>query len=94
LPDLASKLIRKTFEMFSKFILSLFLLLSFCRVTSLPEGVIIGFQNFAWGYNSQQTKIGVETNLFLSPFFFMPGYFEVFSLFLSDELLLSQKGLS
>ena len=24
------------------------------RVTFLPEGVIVGFRNFAWGFNSQK----------------------------------------
>ena len=28
--------------------------LSLRRVTFLPEGVIVGFQNFAWGFNSQK----------------------------------------
>ena len=34
--------------------LSLSLLSSLRRVTFLPEGVIVGFQNFAWGFNSQK----------------------------------------
>ena len=28
--------------------------LSLRRVTFLPEGVIVGFRNFAWGFNSQK----------------------------------------
>ena len=34
--------------------LSLLSLFSLRRVTFLPEGVIVGFQNFAWGFNSQK----------------------------------------
>ena len=30
------------------------------RVTFLPEGVNVGFQNFAWGLNSQKNKIWGE----------------------------------
>jgi hypothetical protein len=29
-------------------------------VTVLPEGVIVGFRNFAWGFNSQKNKIWGE----------------------------------
>jgi hypothetical protein len=36
-----------------------FSLLSFFgRVTFLPEGLIIGFRNFAWGFNSQKKDLG------------------------------------
>ena len=44
----------------------LFLFLSFSlslrRVTFLPEGVIVGFWNFAWGIKSQKNKILGEKN--------------------------------
>ena len=33
---------------------SIFSLSSLRQVTFLPEGVIVGFQNFAWGFNSQK----------------------------------------
>jgi hypothetical protein len=31
-------------------------------VTFLPEGVIVGFRNFAWSFNSQKIKFGVREN--------------------------------
>jgi hypothetical protein len=37
-------------------VFSLFLS-SLCRVTFFPEGVIVGFQNFEWGFNSERKKI-------------------------------------
>jgi hypothetical protein len=37
---------------------ALFLFLSFHWVTFLPEGVIVGFQNFAWAFNSQKKLLG------------------------------------
>ena len=43
-------------------LLSLFSL-SLRRVTFLPEGVIVGFQNFVWGFNSQtKIRFGVKQN--------------------------------
>ena len=39
-----------------------FSLSSLRRVTFLPEGVIVGFRNFAWGFNSQKKRFGVEKN--------------------------------
>ena len=35
-------------------IFSSFSLSSLRQVTFLPQGVIVGFQNFAWGFNSQK----------------------------------------
>ena len=36
---------------------AIFSSLSLRLVTFLPEEVIVGFQNFAWGFNSQKNKI-------------------------------------
>ena len=36
--------------------------LSLRRVTFLPEGVIVGFQNFACGFNSQKNKTDMINN--------------------------------
>ena len=41
----------------SSYLFSSFLLLSAC-VTFLPEEVIVGFRNFAWGFKSQQKIVG------------------------------------
>ena len=32
-------------------------------VTFLPEGVVKGFRNFAWGFNSEQQRFEVEKEL-------------------------------
>ena len=32
-------------------------------VTFVPEGVIVGFQIFAWGFKSQQIRFGVKQEL-------------------------------
>ena len=46
-------------------LIALFLfLLSFRRVTFLAEGVIIGSQNFAWGFNSKKNQIGCPVGCF------------------------------
>jgi hypothetical protein len=36
------------------------LLLLFGNVTFLPEGVIVEFQNFAWGFNTHKIRFGVD----------------------------------
>jgi hypothetical protein len=48
------------------------------RVTFLPEGVIVGFQNFGWGFNSQKNKIWGEKKIRWTPLQF-------FSCFLGEN---------
>jgi hypothetical protein len=49
------------------FLLLLLLLLS-APVSFLPEGDIVEFRNFAWGFNSQK-RFGVNKNLGVLGFF-------------------------
>jgi hypothetical protein len=42
-------------------------LLSSPDVTFLPEGVVVGFRTFAWGFDSQKNKIWVERKNLVDP---------------------------
>ena len=51
----------------TKLLMAFFLFLSFslsASLTFLPDGVIVGFWNFEWGFKSQKTKILGELNTF------------------------------